>query len=90
MSRYVAAYDIGHDGRRRRVAKLLGRYGTRLQQSVFDVWLDEGDQADLRRRVGLHLAPDDEFELFPLDTRTGRNRFRWQRPPRRFEAVRML
>lgn len=35
--RYVVAYDVADDGRRRRVADALEGYGDRVQCSVFEV-----------------------------------------------------
>jgi len=36
---YVIAYDIPDDGRRLKVARLLERYGERVQYSVFEMYL---------------------------------------------------
>ena len=80
MSRYIAAYDISNDGQRERVARVLVNYGSRLQWSVFEVWLDPDDLPEFRRRIGSLLGKTDEFELIPVDDRPDRTRLRWQRP----------
>ena len=37
MSQYLASYDIRSDRARTRVARVLARYGERIQKSVFEV-----------------------------------------------------
>lgn len=90
MSLHIAAYDVTDDARRVRLAKLLLRYGTRVQRSVFEVWVGTEDAANLRREVGALLGAGDAFDLVPLDTRPGRARVRWQRKPDRWDAVVLL
>lgn len=86
MSLYVAAYDVSSSSRRRRVARELERFGTRVQRSVFEVYLEPGDVQELKRRVGPLLSALDDFELFPVAT-TPRRRVRWQRSPHAWEPV---
>lgn len=81
MSLYVAAYDIGHNGRRASVARVLLGYGERVQKSVFEVWLEPEELGDLRREVGVYLDQQDRFDLFPIDERGSRKRVSWQREP---------
>jgi CRISPR-associated protein Cas2 len=81
MSSYVAAYDISHNGRRRQVAQILGRYGRRMQRSVFEIWVEPEELADLKRSIGPLLDVDDDFDLFPIDRRPAQHRIRWQKPP---------
>ncbi len=87
MSLYVAAYDIAQDARRRRVARVLRAYGTRVQRSVFEIWLDPDEVSEIKRRVGALLARSDEFDLFPVDERGSRTRVSWQRPPESWAPV---
>jgi len=87
MSLHIAAYDVTDDGRRARLAKVLLRYGRRVQRSVFEVWVGPDQLASLRREVGPLLGAADAFDLFPLDSRPGRPRIRWQRRPERWDAV---
>jgi CRISPR-associated protein Cas2 len=77
MSRYIATYDITDDQQRLRVARVLDRYGMRLQLSVFEVWLDSDELVDLRRQVGPLLSDQDEFEIIPIDVAPNRQRWRW-------------
>lgn len=56
---YVAAYDVSENSRRERIAELLGRYGSRVQLSVFEVQLDENELAMVLAAVGEILeAPE--------------------------------
>ncbi|MEZ6127780.1 MAG: CRISPR-associated endonuclease Cas2 [Planctomycetaceae bacterium] len=90
MSRYIATYDVSSDRQRDRLAKLLQRYGERLQLSVFEVWLDADDLEEFRIGVGSLLSGDDEFDLIPVDERPNRVRLRWQRPLQHAAAVVVL
>ena len=56
--RYVISYDISNDRRRQRIAKILQNYGWRVQESVFEVCLDDG----LRRRLERQLESAWEAE----------------------------
>lgn len=87
MPLYVAAYDIADPAARRSVARVLKRYGPRVQRSVFEVRVEADDLAELRRRVGRHLSRTDEFDLFPVDERAARRRTRWAKPPHAWAAV---
>lgn len=55
---YVVTYDVPDDTVRRRLATLLGRYGSRVQRSVFECELDRRLLADVLDQVGQEL-PDD-------------------------------
>ncbi len=87
MSLYVCAYDVSDDGRRARLAKRLRREGVRVQKSVFEVNLTPAGRRQLLRDVAPHLAREDAFDLFPLDTRPGRERLRWQQAPEPWDAL---
>jgi len=90
MSYYVAAYDISDSRHRQRVARILGRYGQRVQLSVFQIWVEPEELSKLRREVGAYLALEDTFDLFPLDCRDPGRRIRWQHAPPGQDAVKML
>lgn len=90
MSHYVAAYDISDSRHRERVARILTRYGQRVQRSVFQVWVEPEELPRLRREVGAYLAMDDAFDLFPLDCRDPCRRICWQHAPPGREPVMML
>jgi CRISPR-associated protein Cas2 len=81
MSLYVAAYDIARDSRRTRVAEILLEYGRRVQRSVFEIEVAPEELDELRFRVGLLLAKNDLFDLFPIDRRFPKRRISWQRDP---------
>lgn len=66
-TRYVIAYDVSDDGRRTRLAKMLLDYGDRIQHSVFEANLAEGDvERILRRAQRLIDEQEDSFRLYPL------------------------
>lgn len=66
----------------RQVARVLLRYGRRMQRLVFEVWLDPEDLPVLRRAVGAILAATDLFDIVPIDRRDPSRRISWQRSPR--------
>lgn len=80
MPLYIACYDIRSDRIRTKVAKVLSRYGQRLQRSVFEVWLDPEDLPEFRRSLGSLMAKTDAFDLIAVDERPNRTRLRWQKP----------
>lgn len=90
MSRYLAAYDISDDGQRTRVAVILQRFGVRLQRSVYEVWLDPDEIAQLRRLVAPLLEASDEFEIIPIDVAPHRSRWRWGSPGETYNTVNVL
>jgi len=87
MSLYVATYDIANDGRRRAVARELARHGLRVQESVFEVWLEPDELRDLRIRLGAILSRVDAFDFYPVDLHGSRPRVRWSRPPEDYDPV---
>jgi len=56
----LVAYDLSDDQTRRRVAKLLSGYGTRVQRSVFECRLSKREREDLEAQLAACLddAPD--------------------------------
>jgi CRISPR-associated protein Cas2 len=52
---FVVAYDVSDDQRRAKIAELLGRYGQRVQYSVFECWLDDGALGKVVAAVGTIL-----------------------------------
>ena len=90
MSRYVAAYDISSDPHRTAVARLLLRYGDRLQKSVFEVWLEPEEVRTLRVELGPLLNDGDLFELIPIDLASTRGRWRWGEPAAEYTPVIVL
>lgn len=90
MSVWLAAYDITDDNRRDRVARLLLRYGQRIQDSVYLLQLEQDDLSKLRLEAGAELATTDLFDLFPVDQRGTRSQWRWQRPIDDYSPVMMF
>lgn len=87
MSLHIAAYDIGRDSSRQRVAKILLRFGRRIQESVFEIDLEPEEVDELKREIGPWLAETDLFDLYPIDRRKTRSRVRWQSEPYRESVV---
>jgi len=87
MSLYLVAYDIADNGRRRRVAKTLARFGKRVQESVFEVALDPEDLPDLRLALGIVLRRDDIVDIVPIDERGTRRRMSWMKTPESWSTV---
>lgn len=90
MSRYIAAYDIASDANRARVVRALKQFGERIQRSVFEVWLESEDLADLQRQVAPLLSEHDQFEVVPIDVTRHRPRWNWGQHEIRMEAVVVL
>ncbi len=55
--RYVIAYDISHDARRERVARILSEWGDRVQLSVFEADVHHRDLPRLIDALAPHLNP---------------------------------
>lgn len=72
MGRYVIAYDIPCNRRRRKVAKLLEGYGRRVQYSVFECTLTTAQLAQLEKRLRPRLKPDvDSLKVYTLSASAG-------------------
>lgn len=52
---HVVAYDVQDDGRRRRLEKLVKKFVTRVQYSVFEGWLTDSQVESLLRRASAHI-----------------------------------
>ena len=87
MSLYVVAYDVSCQKRRRRLAKAILKFGSRVQESVFEVWLVPKTLDTFKVTVGSLLAKEDSFSIYPIDERGSRRRIRWQEPPTGFAPV---
>lgn len=62
--RYLVAYDIADDRRRTRIAKILERYGDRVQYSVFIVECVPARLLRLRASLEKTLQRDEDSILF--------------------------
>lgn len=68
---YLICYDIVADSRRNRVAKLLLRYGLRVQKSVFECVLTPKQQEQLLTALNRIIAPkEDRVRLYPISDRS--------------------
>ena len=77
MSIYLAAYDISSNRRRRQAAATLGRYGRRIQRSVFQLSTTKAELIELRRELAIFLSSGDVLEIIPIDQSSDRQRFSW-------------
>ncbi len=56
----LVSYDVPSDRRRTRLAKALEDFGERVQWSVFECRLDEGQVERMRQRVAREIAPAED------------------------------
>ena len=63
---WVAGYDISHDGRRLKLARLLACYGDRVQRSLFILRLNTGQLKVVLDQVTGLITGQDAFHLFRL------------------------
>ena len=66
----LAAYDVSDDGRRSRIAAILLDYGSRVQESVF--WLDIDEELSHRMVQRLRSAMNEEEDVLGLVPVCGR------------------
>lgn len=67
MRHYLACYDISDDRERDRVAQLLGGWGNRVQESVFEVVLRaEGDLERLHEALREVVSDPAAIRLYRL------------------------
>lgn len=57
---YVISYDISNNKRRRKIAKLMENYGTRVQYSVFECRLSTARLEELYSRLAGLMEDDHE------------------------------
>lgn len=63
----MVCYDVAHQRRRYRLARLCDGYGQRLQESVYQCWVRPGDVALLIQRLErLIVAGQDCLYLYPV------------------------
>lgn len=68
MTLYLISYDIEDNRERLRLAKILLSYGERVQRSVFECDLDEGELAQLLSKIGrrISLKESDSVRIYAL------------------------
>lgn len=62
----VVTYDISEDSRRIKVARLLERYGERIQLSVFECVVTAGQLRALMERMRRRVSPADGVRYYVL------------------------
>jgi CRISPR-associated protein Cas2 len=63
----VISYDIPHDGRRNRLARLLKGYGERMQYSVFEAELKPEMLRHLKSKIATLIEPaEDSVRIYRL------------------------
>ena len=63
----VVTYDIADDRRRSRVAEVLEGYGRRVQDSVFECWVNSRHFAELQARLNSEIdAHEDRVRFYRL------------------------
>lgn len=73
-TRYLICYDIADPKRLRQVAKTCEAYGTRLQLSVFECFLDNLALQKLKTRLAEILHHEEDQVIFvPLGPEGGKN-----------------
>jgi CRISPR-associated protein Cas2 len=66
----TVAYDVVDDRKRARLSKALSEYGRRVQKSVFECEVDEGQYLRMRERVEKEIDPEeDSVRYYPLCAR---------------------
>jgi len=64
---YVITYDIPGNRRRLKMARLLERYGERVQYSVFEMWLTADEWKRLSKQIERLIAPqEDQVRVYRL------------------------
>jgi CRISPR-associated protein Cas2 len=64
---YAISYDISDDSRRNPISKILERYGTRVQFSLFECNLDTDRLTELLQKLEEIIKPDeDSLRCYPL------------------------
>jgi len=87
MPQFIVAYDISDDRRRERVARVLTKFGLRIQKSVFIAVLDRTEHQSLRRELGAILRRCDTVEMFPIDARLSDLHVSWNSEPSQIASV---
>lgn len=70
MRLWIVVYDIADDRRRNRIARVLGKRLERVQESVFEGWLDAVDMRRLLADIAALIEPKaDAVRAYPLAMR---------------------
>ena len=64
---YVIAYDVVNDRRRLKIARLLERYGERVQYSVFEMYLSDQEWQQVQKNLQRLLnTQEDSVRVYRL------------------------
>ena len=66
MKTWLVIYDIRNEKRLRRIAKIMERYGERVQKSVFETYCEEATIERMRKEARAVLDKDDSLIILPL------------------------
>jgi len=67
---YLAAYDVAHHRRLRRMLEVVRDYATGGQKSAYECWLDDRERDELLQRVRRELdLEEDRFACVELNAR---------------------
>ena len=70
----IVSYDISRNRRRTAVARALADVGTRVQRSVFELYLDSDELGDLQARLGRLIdRQTDSVRYYSLCKRDAKN-----------------
>ncbi len=70
MRLWVIAYDIADNRRRRELTKLLAHRFVRVQESVFEGWLDFMEIQDVIKEIEVIIEPgEDSLRAYPAALR---------------------
>ena len=63
---YVVCYDVLDDRRRQKIAKILLDYGTRVQKSVFELYIVGSDFIACIEKLQLSIHEEDAMRIYVL------------------------
>lgn len=66
MNKYLVIYDIRNERRLAKIAKIMERYGSRVQKSVFELQCSKGVLNSLRFQINTIRAEEDSIVYFEL------------------------
>lgn len=79
---YIIVYDIPCDKRRQKISELLEGYGKRVEYSVFECLLNQGQYTELKKRLHKQInSSEDSIRFYPLSKHTFNQIETWGEPP---------
>jgi len=64
--RFVVAYDINDDRKRRKIQKYIAGFSDDFQKSVYEVELNKSELKELYKFLDKVSGEEDKFLIFPL------------------------